>query len=151
MIPGRTVDSGPGCGITLPTCVAGSRKNEGPFLWIQLQHSFIGGTRVFHAIDVMDLEVRCCSFLEAWLVNPVLRCIGHCLGRICENGRFVHVIPESADMLRCKLLVERAPPCPRFLLRELGKHCSPRPDRANISGAIRVSDKVVPGNRSEEQ
>ena len=53
--------------------------------------------RVLHAVDVVDLEVSGGAWSEAGFVDAVLDVVGHGLGGDVEDGRLVHVVPESGD------------------------------------------------------
>src|SRR5580700_4123687 len=70
-------------------------------------------------------------------------------GRI-EDGRFIHIVPETFDAVGAQAAVEGAPPCARLLPGEVWKHTGTGPDFAGKDGAVRVLDEVVSCNAAVE-
>src|ERR1700686_3613518 len=71
MVPCTAVIAGPGSRITLAASVTRARKNERGLVWRNLQQTLIRGTRVLHAVHVVDLSLGSGPFLETRLINSV--------------------------------------------------------------------------------
>jgi hypothetical protein len=57
VVPGGAVVASPGGGITFRACVSGSREHERAQIRLEPKQSLIGGARVFHPEDVMNLAM----------------------------------------------------------------------------------------------
>ncbi len=84
--------------------IAGARHHEWPDIRSELHHAVMRRSRVLHAEDVMDLQVRRRALLEARLIDAVLHVVRHGLRRHVEDRGLVHVVPET----RNTILHERA-------------------------------------------
>src|SRR5260370_21810184 len=127
VVPGAAVVASPGCGIPLPPRIAGTCQHEGAHVWSQFQQPFVSGARVLHPIYIVKFKVVRRTFLKARLVATVLHRVGHCLVGTVEDGRLIHVVPESGDSHVYKWRIERSPPRSGSLAREVWKYGSTRP------------------------
>src|SRR5205085_5511424 len=65
-----------------------------------------------------------------------------CIGRKC--GRFVHVVPESTDAIGNVAFEERAEPCTRTRIGEIGKGARAGPHvRMKLRTVRRFTEKIL--------
>ena len=144
MVPVAGVVAGPGDGVALATGVAGARHDEGPQVGLQFEQAVVGGARVLHAEDVVDLEMGGGARREAGLVDAVLRVVGHGLRGTTEDGGLVHVVPEAGNALVDEIWSRAMPHQSRgCFAREVGEDGFAGPHDADIDGAVGILDEVV--------
>src|SRR5262245_61006607 len=67
----------------------------------------------------------------------------HGLGWHAEDRRFVHVVPDAVDTLPEQALVQRSPPRPYRLAREVWERARARPHLALILSSISGLDEAA--------
>ena len=120
-----------------------ARHHKWPHVGRNLQQPFKRAPAVFHAEDIVDLKMIGNARRKSRLIDAMLNIVGHRLRRHFEDRRLIHVVPESRHPLLHKILVERAPPFTRCLLRKVRKHRLPRPHHAHIRRPIRPLHKMI--------
>src|ERR1700722_5050009 len=130
MIPGTAVVSGPGGSVSLASREGRAGKHERANVWIQVFQTIEGGPGIFHSVDVVNFRRTCRAFDKSRLVDAVNHIFGHGLRGSVEDGRFVHVIPETSNAHFGEVAIEIAPPLPGLRPCEVGENALARPDRA---------------------
>ncbi len=128
VIPGAGVVTCPRCGVALRPSVGGPSQHKRPLIRPELQQSFVSGTHVLHAVDVMNGAV----IQGDPSVEAVPRIERHSLVRALEDRRLVHVVPEPANSHAGEVLVKSAPPFARLLSGELREDTLAGPDDSHV-------------------
>src|SRR5271168_2824455 len=129
MIPCTAVVSGPGGSVSLASGERGAGKHERANVGVQTFQSIEGGPRIFHSVDVVNFRMTCRAFDKSRLVDAVNHILGHGLRGSVEDGRFVHVIPETGDAHFGEIAVEIAPPLSGLHPGKVGENALTGPDR----------------------
>ncbi len=143
VVPCRSVVSRPCGGVPLAPGIAGAGKHEGSLIRPQRNKTVVGGARVLHAVDIVDLKMFRGAFLEAGFGNAVQDVVRHGFRRNVEDSRLIHVVPEASHAVVKKVFVERSPPLTGDLAGEVGEDRWAGPYRAGIDRAVGILNEVI--------
>src|SRR5207248_761887 len=87
VVPRRAVVAGPCGSIPLTSGVTGARKDEWPLVRPEGKKTVIGGARILHAVDIVDLEMIRGALLEPGFGDAVLDVVRHRLRGNVEDSR----------------------------------------------------------------
>src|SRR5712691_1983452 len=83
------------------------------------------------------------ALVEAGFANAVQDVVRHGFGRNVEDGRLIHVVPESGHAVVKKVFVECSPPLTGDLAGEVGEDRWTGPYDAGVDRAVWILNEVI--------